>query len=83
MIYRGGFRAYRIFCDSCEKEEDVGFESVREGIVWARDHNWKAQRVADGEYEHICPACQREQGLLPNLPEEPPSWVGRRVPDFF
>lgn len=80
MIFSCEFHAIRIACDECDYEPPVGFETFREGIQWAKDHNWKAVRSNDGEYEHICPDCQRKEKMIPDFPEEPPAWVGRKYP---
>lgn len=82
MLYDAAFRAVRIACDNCEYEPPVGFESFREGARWAKDNGWISQKGKDGEYEHVCPDCQRKMHLIPDLPEEPPAWYGKHVPDF-
>lgn len=70
MIYPSGPCCVRLACDECDMEPmNTSFMTFAEARQWARDHNWKTQRDAQGEWQNICPACARAFGLLPPDPE--------------
>lgn len=60
MIYSLVPGAIRICCDECEHEpENVGFISVREAALWARENGWTNRKAPDGEWETFCPDCSK------------------------
>ena len=57
MIDKDGGKFYLI-CDVC-LEDGLPFASFDEAVAYKKDEKWKSKKI-DGEWQDICPDCQKE-----------------------
>lgn len=63
MIENRGRGLINVYCDECEWDGNVGFETFRDALKWIKDSNWLCKKDYDGEWAHYCPQCAEKLGL--------------------
>lgn len=69
------FGIFEIACDRCpsghkEVDADFGWGSM---IAEIKEDGWKVLKDADGDWTHICPACDESENDIDNILEGFPS----------
>jgi len=63
MIEKHGVDDFRLTCDYCGEDCDEIFETFRDAVDYKtdRDNGWASVKDKDGEWEELCPSCNRPE----------------------
>lgn len=54
---------YSLMCDiCCDEFKQETFSTFSEAVEFKKNNGWKSKKI-DGEWQDICPDCQKERNL--------------------
>ena len=52
---------YTLTCDICGEDAPETFDDFYDAVQYKKDNDWKSQKYK-GEWEDVCPECQKMEG---------------------